>query len=155
MNLKKRFWEVDFLRGIAILMMVLFHVISDLFHFANFRFIIYSGFWRVFAHVTATIFIFLVGVSLSLSFERSQLLKKINFTKYLKRGLKIFMWGLLITLMTWLFYQSQVVVFGVLHLIGIAIILAYPFLKLKYWNLGIGSVLVLIGIYLYNLKFNF
>jgi len=153
MNLQKRFWEIDFLRGIAIIMMIVFHIISDLYHFGGYDFRIYSGFWRYFAHATAGIFILLVGISLTLSFSKAD--GKANYLKYFKRGLKIFSWGLLITAMTWIFYKEGFIVFGVLHLIGVSIILAYPFLKLKFWNLGVGIGLVAVGAYLLNFAFEF
>ncbi|MFH1450468.1 MAG: heparan-alpha-glucosaminide N-acetyltransferase domain-containing protein, partial [archaeon] len=50
MNLEKRFWEIDSLRGIAILLMVFFHIISDLYHFAGLQVEIFSGFWWVLAN---------------------------------------------------------------------------------------------------------
>ncbi|MBE3036638.1 MAG: DUF1624 domain-containing protein, partial [Candidatus Atribacteria bacterium] len=33
-NLQQRFWEIDFLRGIAIIMMVLYHLLYNLHYFA-------------------------------------------------------------------------------------------------------------------------
>ncbi len=94
-NLNKRFWEVDSLRGLAIVMMVVFHFIFDLNYFGIYSFNIYSGFLWWFARITASMFIFVVGVSLSLSYTRTTLSKyhlteKELFLKYLNRGLKIF-----------------------------------------------------------------
>ena len=67
----KRIWEIDALRGIAIMMMILFHVLWG-FNFAQIISFpqIHTGFWRGFAYTTATIFIFLVGVSLTLSYSK-------------------------------------------------------------------------------------
>jgi uncharacterized membrane protein len=146
---------VDFLRGVAILMMIAFHIAFDLRTFAGFGISLYQGFWKYLSDATARIFVLLVGVSLTLSFSRAVLQKKENYLKYLKRGTKIFSWGLLITLMTWIFFRRGFVVFGVLHMIGVSIILAYPFLKLKYWNLGIGAVLILAGVWLKSFVFDF
>ena len=157
-NLQQRFWEIDFLRGIAIIMMVLYHLLYNLYYFAHYNINVYSGFWMYFARTTATTFIFLVGVSLSVSFSRT---KKIHqdrnklFMKYFRRGLKVFSWGLIITLVTWIFLREGFVIFGILHLIGISIILAYPFLKLRYWNLLIGLFCIFLGAYLKGFVFNF
>lgn len=157
-NLQQRFWEIDFLRGIAIIMMVLYHLLYNLHYFAHYNINVYSGFWMYFARTTATTFIFLVGVSLSVSFSRT---KKIHqdrnklFMKYFRRGLKVFSWGLIITLVTWIFLREGFVIFGILHLIGISIILAYPFLKLRYWNLLIGLFCIFLGAYLKGFVFNF
>lgn len=157
-NLSQRFWEIDFLRGIAIIMMVLYHLLYNLHYFAHYNVNVYSGFWLYFARATATTFIFLVGVSLTVSFSKAtkiSLDEKKLFLKYLIRGLKIFSWGLIITLVTWVFLREGCVVFGILHLIGISIILAYPFLRFPSWNLLIGLLLIFSGQYLNGLTFNF
>ncbi len=157
-NLQQRFWEIDFLRGIAIIMMVLYHLLYNLHYFAHYNVNVYSGFWMYFARVTATTFIFLVGVSLSISFSRAKKISKDRntlFTKYLRRGLKVFSWGLIITLVTRIFLGKAFVIFGILHLIGISIILAYPFLKLRYWNLLIGLLCIFLGAYLRGFTFDF
>jgi len=77
------------------------------------------------------------------------------YLKYLKRGLKVFSWGLIITLTTWVFLRAGFVIFGILHFIGISIILAYPFLKLRSWNLLIGIAFISPGIYLKNFTFGY
>ena len=159
-NLNKRFWEVDSLRGLAIVMMVVFHFIFDLNYFGIYSFDIHSGFLWWFARITASMFIFLVGVSLSLSYARTTILNRnINekklFLKYLKRGLKIFSYGLLITAATYIFIGDGFIVFGILHFIGMAIILEYVFIKRKYTNLFLGLAFIAAGIFLMNFRFNF
>jgi uncharacterized membrane protein len=159
-DLNQRFWEIDSLRGIAIVMMVTFHLIFDLYYFGIYSFDVHSGFLWWFARITAFIFILLVGMSLSLSYSRTILLNKYRlqknlFFKYLKRGLKIFGYGLIITVVTWLFIGEGFIVFGILHLIGIGIILEYPFLKHKYINLYLGIIFIATGIYLMSFNFDF
>jgi len=157
-NSIERFWEIDFLRGIAIVIMVVYHLIYNLNYFGQYDINLDSTFWFYVASVTRPVFIFLVGVSLTLSFSKATKIslngKKI-FLKYLIRGLKIFSWGLIITLVTWVFLREGCVVFGILHLIGISIILAYPFLRFHSWNLLIGILLIFSGLYLKGLTFNF
>ena len=159
-NLNKRFWEVDSLRGLAIVMMVVFHFIFDLNYFGIYSFDIHSGFLWWFARITASMFIFLVGVSLSLSYARTTILNRnINekklFLKYLKRGLKIFVYGLLITAATYIFIGDGFIVFGILHFIGLAIILEYVFIKYKYTNLFLGLAFIGAGIFLMSFRFDF
>jgi len=145
----KRFWEVDALRGLAIVMMVLFHLVYDLNFWGLWKVDLYSGFWWFFPRAIAGTFILLVGVSLTLSLARAtSTAGRRLYLRYLRRGLRVFSWGLVITAVTWLFYRSGFVVFGILHFIGVAIILAYPFLKLRYWNLLLGVALVVVGVYL-------
>jgi len=153
--LKQRFWEIDFLRGIAIIMMIAFHFFYDLNYFGAQRVNFDSGFWWWFGRTIATTFILLVGISLTLSYSRIKRMKKRNlFKKYLFRGLKIFSYGLIITLVTWIFLKRGFIVFGILHFIGISIILAYPFLKLRFWNFLLGITFILIGIYIGNFYLN-
>ena len=155
---EKRFWEIDFLRGLAIIMMIVFHLLYDLTYFGGCNLNLHSGFWLYFGRATATIFIFLVGVSLTLSFSRARKIQTSGrklYLKYIKRGLRIFSWGLLITLTTWVFLREGFVLFGILHLIGISVILAYPFLKLRSLNLLMGIFFISIGIYLNNVAFDF
>ena len=147
----KRLWEIDSLRGIAIVMMILYHVLwalnfSGLINFPQ----INTGLWRIFAYATAFIFIFLVGVSLTLSYSNIKKTHENYLIKYLKRGLFVYSCGLIVTFASYFLYQPNLVYFGILHFIGIGIILAMPFLNLKKMNLIIGSTIIAAGILLYR-----
>ncbi|MDD1763376.1 MAG: DUF1624 domain-containing protein [Methanobacteriaceae archaeon] len=156
MQLEQRFWEIDTLRGVAIVMMVTYHLLFDLYYFGIYPFQINTLLLWIFARSTAFIFLLVVGISLTLSYNRAKLrglyAKKddngVMFWKYFKRGLKIFALGILITLVTWVFIPSNFIVFGVLHFIGLAIILEYPFLDKKYVNLVFATIFIVVGIYL-------
>jgi uncharacterized membrane protein len=154
---RQRFWEIDFLRGIAIIMMIVFHFLFDLSYFSIYSVDVYSGFWWLFARVTAMIFIFLVGISLTLSYSRIRDgVSRVDIArKYMFRGAKIFVYGLLITLATWLFLQSGFIVFGVLHFIGIAIIISWPLLNRRRLLLVLGVVFILVGVYLQSFTVGF
>ncbi|PKM83846.1 MAG: hypothetical protein CVU88_00930 [Firmicutes bacterium HGW-Firmicutes-13] len=157
-NLDKRFWEIDFLRGLAITMMIIYHSLYNLNYFGSFNFNLQSGFWLFFTRFGASIFIFLVGLSLTLSFSRQ--IKNIEssgavYLKICKRGLKIFFWGLLVTLVTRIFIREGFVVFGILHFIGISIILSFPFLRLRHLNILIGFLLILLGAFIGSFRINF
>ncbi len=157
-NIENRFWEIDSLRGIAIIMMIASNFVTDLdyFNIANVNSV--SGVWWFFARTTAVIFIFLVGVSLTLSYSRAQASSRMPnaqiFLKFLNRGLKIFSWGLIITLVSWLFLKNDLIIFGILHLIGLSIILAYPFLKLRFENLFLGAGILIAGFFIQHIKVN-
>ncbi|MFH0833000.1 MAG: heparan-alpha-glucosaminide N-acetyltransferase [Candidatus Aenigmatarchaeota archaeon] len=144
--MKERFWEIDFLRGLAVLLMITYHVVFTLNYFGNYT---VDGF-RLFGFLAAIMFILLVGISLSLSYSRAHA----DFSKYLKRGLKIFSYGLVITAVTFIFLKSGFVVFGVLHLIGLSIILSYFFFRRRL-NILIGIFLIIIGLYIQNVELDF
>jgi uncharacterized membrane protein len=153
-HLDERFWELDLLRGVAILLMIFYHVLYDLDRFGGWGIGIHTGFWRYFAFATASLFLLLVGVSLTLSYARAAHTNSEQrlFPKYLNRGVRIFAWGLVITAVTWVLMRDSFVRWGILHLIGLSIILAFPLLKLRYGNLMLGSLLLLLGVLIRNLR---
>lgn len=145
---QSRFWDVDVVRGVAIIMVAFYHLIFDLDNFAGYPIESTSGFWDVFADTSAFMFVFLVGLSLSISHARANATApgRSLFGKYARRGVKIFGYGLLITGI-FLVLGYGYVIFGILHLIGLSIILTYPFLKLRYTNLLLGLSLIAAGAY--------
>ena len=152
-----RFWEIDFLRGSAIIMMIIYHIIFDLNYFNIVSINLYFLPLRLFLYLIGTTFLLLVGVSLSLSYSKvkDKLTKKQIQLKYLKRGFFLFGLGMIITLVTWIYPGKGFIIFGVLHCIGISIILSYFLLRFKHLNLLLGLVLITSGIILNNLKFDF
>lgn len=154
-----RLWEVDTLRGIAIVLMIFYHFVWDLNYFGLYRVDLFSGPWQTFARSIASLFIFVMGVSLTLSYNRVRARwgdSVLLFHKYLGRGGQIFGLGMVITLATYLFIGRGFVIFGILHLLGLSIILAYPFLKVNRWFSLVGGVLVIgAGIYLNQLVVSF
>ena len=75
--------------------------------------------------------------------------------KYIKRGLKIFGLGMLITLVSWIYLAEGFIIFGALHCIGISIIFAYYFLHIRYLNLLIGVICIFTGVILKTITFDF
>jgi uncharacterized membrane protein len=147
-HVSSRYGEIDFARGIAILMMVIFHTVFDLRFFGIVPFSVSTGFWRIFAISTAFLFVFLVGVSLSISAAnaRKKLDRRDFILKFLFRGLMIFGLGLAITVVTWLYLGNGFIIFGILHLIGISIILSVFFLRFTLINLISGIAIIISGI---------
>lgn len=127
MKEEERLWEVDFLRGIAVLMMLVSNFTFDLSLFSYIQ-ISNSFFWPALARVTAALFLLLVGLSLTLSLVRVGP-ENAGFLKFFKRGMKIFTLGLAVSLGTWYAVGEDFVRFGILHLIGFGIVMSYPFLR--------------------------
>jgi uncharacterized membrane protein len=142
-----RLWEIDVTRGLAILMMIVFHTVFDLSFFAIVPVDVATGFWRYFAYATATLFLLIVGISLVISHDRAAA-KLSGFPlvqKFVLRGAGIFALGLLVTLATWLYLPEGCIQFGILHLIGVSVMLSPLFFRLKAWNIPAGILCVLIG----------
>ncbi|BBL80479.1 membrane protein [Rubrobacter xylanophilus] len=138
-----RFWDVDAARGVAMIMVAFYHLVFDLDNFGGYPIASTSGFWAAFADASAFMFVFLAGLSLTLSHRRAA---RPTFGKYLGRGMRIFAYGMLITLVFRLLDYGYVI-FGILHLIGVSIVLAYPFLRLRWANLVLGLLIIAFGAY--------
>ena len=152
----ERLWEVDSLRGIAITAMVISNLVTDLLFFDLYEPGFLIGFWSLFAYATATTFILLVGISMTLSYSRVMRWSQDKiWKKYIARGLKIFSWGVLITVITYLFMETGYILFGVLHLIGLSIILSVPFLRFKDLNLWLGFLIIFLGIFMKTFAVDF
>ncbi|MGD0080538.1 MAG: heparan-alpha-glucosaminide N-acetyltransferase [Methanoregula sp.] len=150
MDERPRFIEIDTARGIAILMMVLFHTLFDVSFFSIAPVDVSTGFWRYFAYATATLFLLIVGVSLVVSHDRAaaKLSGSALTKKFLLRGAGIFSLGLLVTAATWLYLGEGFIIFGILHLIGVSVMLSPLFFRFGRYNLIIGSCCILAGFFL-------
>lgn len=111
-----RIWEIDYLRTIAMSLMVLFHLIYDLDNFTSIDVDYKSTFWYWIGKTSALLFIFISGVSSGLS------------RRPFKRGLQVFSFGLLITLVTFILMPKDYVRFGILHFLGVSMML-YPLVR--------------------------
>lgn len=147
-SIRARFWEVDSLRGVAIVMMVIFHLLWDFWAFQIMpNLVLYAGFWKYFQRTCAVTFLLVVGISLTLSYRREVAKnrgEKPGWPKYLVRGLRIFAIGMCFTIFGWLSGFGYVHI-GILHLIGLAIILSYPLLGYRWPNLLLWVIFVIIG----------
>ncbi|MDO8647072.1 MAG: heparan-alpha-glucosaminide N-acetyltransferase [Candidatus Diapherotrites archaeon] len=156
--MKERFLEIDAFRGIAVCLMVLFHFLFDLNYFRGLSFDLSFGLWLFVGRSSALIFLLLVGISLTLSNANALqdgLGGKERRWKFLKRGFGVFCLGLLVTAVTFLLFPQETIWFGVLHLIGVSIIIAFPFLKFKRLNIALGILAIIAGLLLWNLSFGF
>jgi len=144
-----RFWEIDILRTNAIVVMIIFHTL----YLRSFFGIDYTNldylFWLWFAGGGGT-FIFLAGLSLTITYSRGK-----KMSGFALRGLKIFGYGMAITLITWLISRTGYVRFGILHFFGIAFMFAPFFLRFRYINLILGIALMVTGFYLRGIHVDF
>ena len=120
-NSKSRIWELDALRGVCILCVIVVHFLFDLSFFGGLSLTLPA--WYVFLQeYGGAIFVVLSGVCVTLG------------SKSVRRGLIVFACGMLITAVTYGMYRlgmsgmDVVVKFGVLHLLGVCM-LVYPAFK--------------------------
>lgn len=136
----KRLVGIDALRGLAIVLMIIYHFCYDLTYFQLAKFDFYRDpFWLNFRDFIVGSFVFIVGVSFSLATQ-----EKINWPSYKKRLLVITGCALAISLLTYFMFPGRTIFFGILHFIALASVLALLFRKFFWINLftGIGILIV-------------
>ncbi|MBI4361469.1 DUF1624 domain-containing protein [Candidatus Micrarchaeota archaeon] len=145
--MKKRFWEVDVTRGLAVALMIAYHFFFDLNYLGFIQIDFSTGFFLVFQRVIAFMFLSLVGVSLLLSKIRG-----VPLSKNLQRVLALAGIALLITLATSIYPGKGAIVFGIIHFIAVAVLIGYFFTELPAWlNLGLAALVVALGFWLSGL----
>lgn len=128
-----RIYEIDFLRMLALLCMVLFHFVFDLAFFFNWSINYQFGFWNYIRLMSVDLFLLVFGISATLSSKQ-----------YLRYG-KILLIAAMISIVTFFVLPEQYIRFGILHLIGLAGLL-YSSLPIKsakgYLFLSVAVILV-------------
>jgi uncharacterized membrane protein len=141
-----RYWEIDLLRGTAVVMMVLFHTLYAIDFFGIAPIPVHGGFWRLFAICTASTFVFLVGVSIAVRHGRHGDAE--GYGSYLARGARIFALGLLVTGVTLVLLPGRAILFGILHLIGTSTALAPAFFRARPFLVILGVLIFMVGLVL-------
>lgn len=119
-SLKKRFYLIDAIRGFALINMVLFHFLFDVFvvfgrdPYWDFR--PWVHLWQQFICWT---FIFISGFSWSWGRKHA-----------VKRGLLLNFWGFVITAVTVIWFPEEGIWFGILNFMGCAVLILYCLRKL-------------------------
>ena len=132
----KRIWELDALRGIAILLMVYFHSVFDLADIYHLPLNYKSGIIFIIGKMAAILFIGLAGISCTLSNHNGS------------RGIKVLLWGMFITIVTSTFTDFSIK-FGILHLLGTAMILSIWIKNWRTYIIGLwGIILLLIPVFI-------
>lgn len=123
---KTRYLLVDQLRGIAVVLMIIYHLSYNLNYFRFIKIQLFSDpFWWTFPRIIVFLFLFVVGLSLPLAHPQN---KEFNHKKYFFRIGKILFGAVIITVGTYFMFPSRWVYFGTLHCIGICSLMVYPLL---------------------------
>ena len=140
--MKKRIWELDVFRGICILGVIAVHFIYDLVELYQIVDWEYPLLFSIVKNWGGVLFVVLSGVCVTLG-RRS-----------VRRGLIVFGCGMVITAVTFGMYKfgfdkSIMIYFGVLHCLGVCMILWALFKKCPTWLLALlGIAMVILGLYL-------
>lgn len=129
--MKKRIWELDVLRGVCILGMVVVHLIYDLQTFFSLPFLGDSRLFDLIKQWGGVLFLLISGICVTLG------------SHPVRRGLIVFACGLLCSAVTAGMYflnmadKSIIIYFGVLHCLGVCMLLWPLFKRLPVWALGL------------------
>lgn len=132
----KRIWELDFLRGIAVLSMIYFHLIYDLSEIAGLEVSYQTGLNHFSGRLAGWLFIIISGISCS--FSRNNI----------RRGIRIIVYALLISIVTLIYDPDSVIIFGILHFLGASILLYSLFKNLPKYLLLFFSIVIFTAQYL-------
>ncbi|MEE9494845.1 MAG: heparan-alpha-glucosaminide N-acetyltransferase [Gammaproteobacteria bacterium] len=134
---------VDALRGLAIVLMVVFHFCYDLSYYQLVSFDFYrDAFWLNFRTFILGLFLFVAGISLWLANS-----KTVNWQRSRRRLLVIAANALLITIATWYMFSERFIFFGVLHFIVLASLVGLIFIRYYTLLLFLAFVMLLAGQY--------
>lgn len=144
--MNKRIWELDALRGVMILGVVMVHLIFDLDYFLGID-VVKNPFFQYCLDRCGFLFVVLSGVSVTLG-RRS-----------IRRGLQVLACGMVITIVTAGMYllgmadKFIIIYFGVLHLLGVCMLLWPLFRKMPGWALALlGAAFVAFGVWLRGIR---
>lgn len=140
----RRLWEVDAARGIAVILMIVFHTMWDLFYFGISTINVFVPSWQAFARSIGMLFLGLSGVSLTLVAARLSSASALAHYALIRGG-RVFALGLVVNGVTYLLMGESYVRFGILHLLGTMLLVAVPFVFTPLWlTYGVG-VAMLVG----------
>ena len=128
---------LDVIRGFTIVLMIIFHFSFDLDYF-GFIDIDFTNdpFWYFFPRLIVFLFLFAVGMALSLAHKNG-----IKWKSFGKRLLLISFWAVIISFATYHFFPENWIYFGTLHAIAVISVFSLPFLKRPWEALIVGLCL--------------
>ncbi|REG84327.1 heparan-alpha-glucosaminide N-acetyltransferase [Marinomonas pollencensis] len=129
---------LDAYRGLAVLLMMIFHFCWDLGNFGFISFSFSDPFWVDFRRLIVTLFLTAVGWSTYLSNRRS--LRLVIW----QRDIKVLLAATLISLGTYLALPDHWIFFGILHFIFLATFLVRPLSRYPIISSLIGSAILVI-----------
>ena len=131
---------IDSLRGIAIILMVIFHFCYDLRHFGYVDWDVPNGRnWWPFRYVILILFIFTMGMSLSLAHGSG-----ICWNKFAIRLGQVVLAALAITAMSLFMFPNAWIYFGILHFLAFASIVGLAFVRVPTMALVGGLIILLL-----------
>lgn len=129
-----RFEALDLVRGTAVVMMIAFHVLWDARFFGVWHGNPYEGVFGLWQKAIATLFLWVVGVTLVLAQPAGQ--GRLDW--FVKRVMRVGTAALAVSVVSWIFFPGTWIFFGILHLIAFSIALSVVLVDRPKWALVVG-----------------
>jgi uncharacterized membrane protein len=149
-----RLWELDALRGLAVLAMVAYHCFFTAAYIGLSRVDPYSGPLGASPLFIAGTFLLISGMSLRLDLESGLAAgRPPAFKRYAKRSGFIALWALVFSAVTFVAAGLEsFVAFGILHCVALCGVILYPLIRFRWANLGLGLAAVVSGFLFFHDK---
>ena len=123
-----RLYIIDFIRGCAIIMMIIFHIFLSFNLFSNKNYNLHDGILKYLGLISRNLFIFISGISLYLSFKNNK--KKQFQKKQFNRLITILIFSIIITILTYIVLPDKYIISGILHYMFLSLSILILFLNL-------------------------
>ncbi len=140
-SIKNRFPELDIIKGIAVIMMVVFHFYYLYYILGKDFTAINNPFISNMATISHTIFIIMFGLNFSINYKKNKY-KSDYYKKQLKRFGIYSVIAMAISAITYTIFPHKFVIFGIFHFFAAALVMA---------NLFAGKTKTIIGLILFTI----
>ena len=144
--MKKRIWELDALRGLCILGVIIVHLIYDMVELYQLIQWEYPPLFAFIKQWGGVLFLLISGICVTLG------------SHSVRRGIVVFFCGMIISAVTYGMFHFEfadkgiIIYFGVLHCLGVCMLLWPTYQNMPWWGLLLhGLFLAVLGLYLNDL----
>ncbi|HJJ27958.1 MAG TPA: heparan-alpha-glucosaminide N-acetyltransferase [Methanocorpusculum sp.] len=153
---RPRYWEIDAVRGISLIGMILVHAVFVLGIFS----VISTGVWDWVCNFIAlgtSVFVIISGMALVLRHGRMEgSPRRAYYLAIVKRGVQVMLIGVAIAVVCSIFLyffmqDGRYMFFNFLQMMGWSMIICIPFLRFGKWNFIPAILLIVLGLFLNTL----
>ncbi len=141
-----RYQEIDFARGVAVVLMLLYHFFFDASYFGKLT--LSGDFWYFFPRFIGGMFIFISGFTTSVVYGSASNV----FSRVARKTVKLAAIAAGITTATYIFAPREVVVFGIIHFFAAATIASLAFINRPGLCMSFGVMLFSLGLLLQQIR---
>lgn len=152
----KRFYEIDTIKGVATVLMVIFHFFYLMYHMNIAEYNIRCGALYASAKIAHVLFIFAVGVNLAISHKKFKRKHREDYRnnkykyynqfigKSLRRVLYLLLAGMTMSFLSYITFGNLYVKFGIFHFIAAAVFLTMPIVGSKFLSFAVTAIIGLL-----------